>query len=104
MQSEKIDTFALANILYAIATGKKPWDDQGHEEHKRLVIAGKPPPLDQAFIDSDHPADKALVEAMNMCFIYDWRKRPSSAEVRDLLREELKNGKHLRQESHASTR
>jgi len=98
LQNEKIDTFALANILYAIATGKKPWDDQGHEEHTRFVIAGELPPLGKAFIDSDHPADKALVVAMNTCFEYDWRKRPSSAEVRDFLREELKNVKHLRQE------
>ena len=100
MQNEKIDTFSLANILYAIATGKKPYDDQGHEEHQRLVIAGELPPLDQAFINSDHPADTALVVAMNMCFDFDWRKRPSSVEVRDFLREELKHVEHLRQESH----
>jgi len=47
------------------------------------------PPLDKAFIASDHPADKALMVAMNKCFEYDWRKRSSSAEVRDFLREEF---------------
>ena len=77
--------------MYAIATGENiPYDKDHTEEAQRLVMKGKLPSLDQDFIDSDHPADKALVVAMNMCFEYDWRKRASSAEVRDFLRKELK--------------
>jgi len=102
LESEKIDTFSLGNVLYAIATERGPFDDLEMDEAIKLVIAGELPPLDQAFIDSDHPADKALVVAMNMCFEYDWRERPSSAEVRDFLREELKKVKQLRQERHKS--
>jgi len=89
----------LGNIFYAIATEQTPYDDLKKEEAQRLVIAGEPPPLDQAFIDSDHPADKALVEAMNMCFEYNWKKRPRSVEVRDFLRKELKHAKQLRRDN-----
>jgi len=103
LQTEKVDTFSLGNVFYAIATERGPYDDQKRrDEAQQLVIAGELPPLDQAFIDSDHPADKALALAMNMCFEYDWRKRASAVEVRDFLREELKHVKQqqLRQDSH----
>ena len=90
MQTEKIDTFSLGNILYVIATEKEPYYKDHTKEAQRLVMEGTLPSLDQDFIDSDHPADKALVVAMNMCFEHDWRKRASSAEVRDFLRKELK--------------
>jgi len=74
-----------------IATEKEPYyKDNTKKTTRQLVTKGKLPSLDQDFIDSDHPADKALVVAMNMCFEYDWRKRASSAEVRDFLRKELK--------------
>jgi len=73
LQSEKIDTFSLGNAFYSIASERGPYDDLEMEEAQRLVIAGGMPPLDKAFIASDHPADKALVVAMNMCFEYDWR-------------------------------
>ena len=93
-----------------IATENYPYYKDHTEEAQRLVMEGELPPLDQDFVDSDHPADKALVVAMNMCFEYDWRKRASSAEVRDFLRKELKrvnrehrNGFRRRQDSSIQT-
>jgi hypothetical protein len=34
-----------------------------------------------------NPIDKILIEAINMCFVHDWRRRPRAREVRDFLLE-----------------
>ena len=91
-QTEKIDTFSLGHILYMILTNEYTFDEDKieMEEAQKLILRGKRPKFSNALIESSHPVDKAIMEAINMCFVHDWRKRYSSVEVRDFLAKKLK--------------
>jgi len=91
-QTEKIDTFSMGNIFYMILTDEHPFDEQYIEMEKaqELVKKGIKSKLSKRFIQSNDPVDRALLKAMSMCFVHDWRERYSSVEVRDFLTEELR--------------
>jgi Protein kinase domain. len=93
LQSEKIDVFALGNILYVLLTDNEPFDDM-REEHnstmiKEFVQNGLKPHLERDLYVSDDPSVKAIIEAMEMCHELDWRKRTRAIQVRDYLEKQL---------------
>lgn len=53
---------------------------------KKLVIKGVKPKLSEDVLaKKDDPSVNALIEAMKMCHVHDYRKRPRAEEVRDVL-------------------
>lgn len=89
LQSEKIDVFALGNILYVLLTDKEPFEDMMEEHNstvvKELVQNGTKPYLERSLYESADPSVKALIKAMEMCQELDWRTRARAIEVRDYL-------------------
>lgn len=61
------------------------------EDVQKLVLKGGRPKYSRKFLESNHPVDKAIMEAINMCFVQDWRKRHRSVEVRDFLAKKLEH-------------
>lgn len=90
-QTEKIDVFSLGNIIYTIITGNLPFEEQEMDlnDAQEMVKNGILPILKDNFIRSDHPIDRVLVKAMEMCFEYDWRQRARAYQVRNLLMNEM---------------
>ena len=87
MQSEKLDVYSLGNTLYSIVTGMLPFEDiEDDEEAASLVMDDKRPPLTESYLQSEHPIDRAMMKAMDMCFEYDWRMRSKASEVLDYLK------------------
>ncbi len=66
-------------------TGDYPFDDLEMEDAQKRVKEGEFPPLNSEIRHSDHPLDKVLMKAMEMCFTYYWKERPSALEVKDFL-------------------
>ena len=91
-QSEKIDIWSMGHILFVILTNEYSFDENeiDMEDVQKLIMKGKRPKIPKKFRGRDnHPVDKVLLHAIDMCLVQDWRERYSSVEVRDYLAREL---------------
>ncbi len=95
LQSEQIDTYSFGNILYVLLTETDPFEkieeEKGATFAKDLVKRGITPQLGDEFDQSSDPSVKALVHAMKMCQIYDWKSRPLTSTIRDYLKDAITN-------------
>ena len=93
--NEKIDVYALGNILYKIAVGKSPWKYNFNkakkilEEHKekitRTKLKGGKPKVPDEVKNSKDPSIQAVLTAMDRCYRNDPDVRPSAREISDYL-------------------
>ena len=74
-RNEKIDVWSFGNVLYNILTDEDPFDDVESDETIALVRKKKIATFDKELLRSEDPVDKALIEAVRMCYIQDWRQR-----------------------------
>jgi serine/threonine protein kinase len=91
-QTESIDTWSLGHILHMILTNEYSFDESqiDMEDVQKLILEGKRPKLSKKVRESNHPADRAIMKAIDMCLVQDWRRRYTSVEVRDYLAKELR--------------
>ena len=79
----------MGNVFYALLQEKWPFQElderNGTDAVRREIVRGRRPELDAAIKNSDDGATKAMMEAMRMCWVHDWRRRASAKEVRDYL-------------------
>ena len=82
-ETEKVDVYSLGNVLYFLLTKEIPWDedDLKNKEISEKVAKGERPRIPAEILESKHPFDKYMVEAIKMCFTHDQVKRPSALEV-----------------------
>ena len=93
--NEKIDVYALGNILYKIAVGKSPWKYNFNEakkileEHKekitRTKLKGGKPKVPDEVKNSKDPSIQAVLTAMDRCYRNDPDVRPTAREISDYL-------------------
>ena len=86
--TEKVDVYALGNLLFHILTTHSP---RGKMKAYRMeavrleVLAGIPPPIPKEILSSKDPAVVAMKKGMEMCFAKDPKDRATAREVADLL-------------------
>lgn len=93
--NEKIDVYALGNILYKIAVGKSPWKynfnkapkilDEHKEKITRAKLKGGKPKVPDEAKNSEDPSIQAVLTAMDRCYRNDPDVRPSAREISDFL-------------------
>jgi serine/threonine protein kinase len=88
-QTEKVDVFSLGYIIYSIITETIPFKEYDPKEIHKMIRDGHLPAIGLEILRSSHPIDKVLMDAMNMCFEFNWRKRARASEVLDFLIEEM---------------
>ena len=85
---EKVDVYALGNVLYTLLTGHSPrgrsTEDRINTVRKEL-IHGNPPPMSSFFKNSKDPMISAMRESISLCLEPDPKKRASSREVATYL-------------------
>lgn len=94
--TEKIDVYALGNILYRLAVGSSPWkkpDGSKMTAEEKLEVArkkrekGQTPAIPSSISDEakNDPALRLLLEAVDRCFQFRPEDRPTARQVVQLL-------------------
>lgn len=89
---EKVDVFALGNVMYHTLTTHSPRGKMQPERMNHIraeVLAGKLPELLDEYKRKTDPMTKAMVKAIKMCFEFSPEKRTSARKVADLLMDAL---------------
>jgi serine/threonine protein kinase len=89
---EKVDVYAMGNIMYRIMTGSAPRGKSIADrlfEVRHAVAQGQPPQLAESHLLSKDPNAKALRKALEMCYEADPRLRPSSTHIATFLQKAL---------------
>jgi serine/threonine protein kinase len=100
--TEKVDIYALGNILYRIVVGTTPWKDMAHdhqrltenEKHQLALLKrwnGSIPVIPPSVLHSNDTAIQAMVEAMMLCFQYNPMDRPSAQNITSFLQDKYES-------------
>lgn len=106
--TNKIDIYALGNILFRFATGRTPWKiekqprltPEQKEEVSMLKRNGTLPPLifpGRFGKQRDDPATEALLDIMKQCYLLEPAKRPNAIQVVNRLQRAFHNITHSQQ-------
>lgn len=90
--NEKVDIYALGNLLFQFATGRGPWremategDPLTSEAKERIALLkskeGRMPLIPARTLNLKDPYIAVLLEAMEWCYQFKPEDRPTAAEV-----------------------
>jgi len=91
-QTSAIDVWAVGSLMYHILHRHEVWDKiqtRDNKEAQQKVIDGKLPKIADKYKKSDDPAIKAILSAIDMCYVYDPEKRAKAWEVSSFLEKKL---------------
>ena len=89
---EKVDIYALGNLIFHIVTTRSPrgkMKKERMEEVRTKVAQGIRPQMEEEFAESTDPALVTLIEVIDMCYDPDPTRRPSSRHVASMLMRSL---------------
>lgn len=100
---EKVDIYALGNLLFRFATGEGPWREYATSTNSSLTseqkqeIArlksekGATPSIPKETADSDDPYTKVMLEAMKRCYRFNPKDRPTARGIARFLQMSLED-------------
>ena len=87
-QTKKIDVYSVGNILFSLMD-RWPYEDFYKEKSidavSKHIVRGDRDALSAELLESTDPIDVAIRTAMNMCWVHDWRERPSAKDIAQFL-------------------
>lgn len=86
-ETEKVDVYSLGNVLYFMLTRTYPWNDYSSKEVYEAVRKGERPVIPNEIQESDHPFDRYMIKAIQMCYTHETNERPGAFEVAAKLQE-----------------
>lgn len=87
--TEKVDVYRMGIIMYEILTRVTAFDGYSLTEAKELILRGAHPPLPEQLIGMTDAFDRALLDAMQMCLVFDPNERPNARFVAEFLESKL---------------
>lgn len=92
--NEKVDVYALGNLLFHTLTTHSPRGKMVPsrvDETRSIVSQGIPPAIYMPYANATDPTSVAIRKAMELCFIKDPEKRASAQDISDILMDALLN-------------
>ncbi len=96
--TEKIDIYALGNVMYRFAVGRSPWKQEGGRSlttEEKIQIAnmkrvnGTLPSVPDEVRSSPDPAVQSLLKIMRECYRHQPKLRPTAKEVVNMLQKAI---------------
>jgi serine/threonine protein kinase len=100
--TEKVDIYALGNVMFRFAVGHSPWkraDGRSLSPEEKREIAnlkiekGKLPHVPDEIRHLEEPATKALLSVMHKCYRHRPELRPTAKEIVNQLQRAIDNYK-----------
>jgi len=88
-ETEKVDVFSLANVLYFLLVREEVWEDASHKEVYAAVKAGKRPEFPEEISNSDGIFERYMIRAINAAWIHEPKERPGALHVANIIKEGL---------------
>jgi len=96
--TEKIDVYALGNLIYSVLTGLLVNRNFETEKAHRRITHGKTENIDVDYFDSRSPAEMALVKVIQWCWTFDANERPSIFQIVEFLEDEVRKNVYSSQD------
>jgi serine/threonine protein kinase len=84
--NEKIDVWSLGNNVYALLTGREPFNSLEEEAIKNAVMNGEAP-TNVDHYEAHSFAEHKLVDIIKECWEYDLNQRLDIFQIVDILRD-----------------
>jgi len=87
--TEKIDVYSLGHMFYIFLMELEPYfypERIPDRNVDKLIVQGIHPKLDSSIANSDDPAIVAIRSAMEQCYTYDPKDRPSASQIAEYLK------------------
>ena len=92
-----MDIYALGNLLFRFATDKAPWREMADNSRAKLTqeqkaqiaqlkMKGKTPKIPEEILKSKDPYINLLLKAMEMCYRFNPKERPTAREIVEFLK------------------
>jgi hypothetical protein len=88
-ETSAIDVWAMGSLIYHILHGHEVWHKTNTETAQQKIMDGELPKIDREYRESDDPAIKAMLDAIDMCYVYDPEKRAKAWDVSSFLQQKL---------------
>ena len=96
---DKIDVWMMGNVMYTAMTDLYPFEKLRSTPESILdapkiakaMVAGERSKIPEQIRISDDPSYVAMQKAIDMCWTYSWKERPSARVIADFLMGELRN-------------
>ena len=88
-QTEKIDIYSFGNILFSVLTGGYPFAHENSEKAQSRIKDGERPEIPSSVQESTDLFDRAMLKAIEMCWIQDPTKRASARKIQEFIVSEL---------------
>lgn len=87
---EKSDVWMMGNVLFYVLTKKWCFEGLTDDEAEQLLLNGTHSEIPSDFLNSKHPADEAMVNAIEMAWTYNPDHRPPAKKIANMLERQLK--------------
>ena len=90
---DKIDVWMMGNIIYYILTDLYTFEYPENLNNRQvgvLLVEGKRSPYPEYIRHSRDPSHVAMKRALDMCWMQNWRERPSAREIADYMLDALR--------------
>lgn len=94
-ETSAIDVWAMGSLIYHILHGHEVWHRTSTKKAQKNIMRGELPEIDERYLKSDDPAIKAMLEAIDLCYVYDPEKRAKAWDVSSFLEKKLKEVQSL---------